>query len=47
MGQLLKRRKMIKEACGWIKTLGGLRTMRHKALEKLSVMRCSHSRPTN
>lgn len=32
----LKRRKMIEEAFGWIKTVGGLRKTRHKGLEKLS-----------
>ena len=32
----LRRRKMIEEAFGWIKTVGGLRKTRHKGLEKLS-----------
>ena len=32
----LRGRKMIEEAFGWIKTVGGLRKMRHKGLEKLS-----------
>jgi len=33
---ILKRCKMIEEAFGWIKTVGGLRKTRHKGLEKLS-----------
>jgi transposase len=32
----LRRRKMIEEAFGWIKTIGGLRKARHKGLAKLS-----------
>ncbi len=32
----LRRRKMIEEARGWIKTVGGLRKTRHEGLEKLS-----------
>ena len=32
----LRRRKMIEEAFGWIKTIGGLRKTRHKGLAKLS-----------
>lgn len=32
----LRRRKMVEEAFGWIKTVGGLRKTRHKGLEKLS-----------
>lgn len=32
----IKRRKMIEEAFGWIKTVGGLRKTRHKGLAKLS-----------
>lgn len=32
----LRRRKMIEEAFGWIKTVGGLRKTRHKGLAKLS-----------
>jgi hypothetical protein len=32
----LRRRKMIEEAFGWIKTAGGLRKSRHKGLAKLS-----------
>ncbi|MEE3559893.1 transposase, partial [Pseudomonas aeruginosa] len=32
----LRRRKMIEEAFGWIKTVGGLRKTRHKGLEKLA-----------
>jgi transposase len=32
----LTRGKMIEEAFGWIKTVGGLRKTRHKGLEKLS-----------
>jgi transposase len=32
----LRRRKMIEEAFGWIKTVGGLRKSRHIGLEKLS-----------
>lgn len=32
----LRRRKMIEEAFGWIKTVGGLRKTRHKGLPKLS-----------
>ncbi len=32
----LKRRKMIEEAFGWVKTVGGLRKTRHKGLAKLS-----------
>lgn len=32
----LRRRKMIEEAFGWIKTVGGLRKTRHKGLKKLS-----------
>ncbi|EGK70624.1 Putative Transposase of ISThsp18, IS1182 family [Methyloversatilis universalis FAM5] len=32
----LRRRKMIEEAFGWIKTVGGLRKTRHKGLERLS-----------
>lgn len=32
----LRRRKMIEEAFGWIKTVGGLRKTRHKGLSKLS-----------
>jgi len=31
-----RRRKMIEEAFGWIKTVGGLRKTRHKGLAKLS-----------
>lgn len=32
----LKRRKMVEEAFGWIKTVGGLRKTRHKGLAKVS-----------
>ena len=32
----LKRRKMIEEAFGWLKTVGGLRKTRHKGLSKVS-----------
>ncbi len=32
----LRRRKLIEEAFGWIKTVGGLRKTRHKGLAKLS-----------
>lgn len=32
----LKRRKMIEEAFGWIKTAGGLRRTRHKGMAKLA-----------
>ncbi len=32
----LKRRKMIEEAFGWIKTVGGLRKTRHKGVAKLA-----------
>ena len=32
----LRRRKMIEEAFGWIKTVGGLRKTRHKGLAKVS-----------
>jgi len=32
----LRRRKMIEEAFGWIKTVGGLRKMQHNRLENLS-----------
>ena len=35
-GMSRRRRKMIEEAFGWIKTVGGLRKTRHKGLEKLS-----------
>jgi len=35
-GMSLRRRKMIEEAFGWIKTIGGLRKTRHKGLAKLS-----------
>jgi hypothetical protein len=32
----LRRRKMIEEAFGWIKTVGGLRKTRHVGLAKLA-----------
>jgi hypothetical protein len=32
----LRRRKMIEEAFGWIKTVGGLRKSRHIGLAKLT-----------
>lgn len=32
----LRRRKMIEEAFGWIKTVGGLRKTRHIGLAKLA-----------
>ena len=32
----LSRRKMIEEAFGWIKTVGGFRKTRHRGLEKVS-----------
>lgn len=32
----LRRRKMIEEDFGWIKSVGRLRKTRHKGLEKLS-----------
>ena len=32
----LSRRKMIEEAFGWIKTVGGFRKTRHKGLDKVS-----------
>ena len=35
-GMSLRRRKMIEEGFGWVKTVGGLRKTRHKGLEKLS-----------
>lgn len=34
--QSLRRRKMIEEAFGWIKTIGGLRKTRHRGLDTLS-----------
>jgi transposase len=34
--QSLKRRKMVEEAFGWIKTVGGLRKTRHKGLANVS-----------
>jgi len=32
----IRRRKMIEEAFGWIKTVGGLRKTKHKGLAKLA-----------
>lgn len=34
--QSLKRRKMVEEAFGWIKTIGGPRKTRHKGLAKVA-----------
>jgi hypothetical protein len=33
----LRRRKMIEEAFGWIKTVGGLRKTRHIGMKKLAL----------